>query len=150
MRFLVDVNHFGRCKAIEMSGCCSAIGTYVSAIKEIATFQVGGKIFSHGNYIQSVAGRTEYCADLGGSGFESVKVISAVVENYTRKSAVDAVIDIVTKFAVPNCFADDGRYGGSSRCYYKSSWLGNNFYIRWKESFQFRINPFRQFAERLC
>ena len=94
-RSAVEVDNLGGWKTVEIGRCRSAIGTDVSAVEEVVTLQVNGEFFRHRNNVQPVTGRTKHSADLGRPCFESVKVILTVVENYTGKSVIDAVIDVI-------------------------------------------------------
>ena len=87
--------HRGGRKAVEVGRGCAAVSAYVFAGKQVATLQLGGQFFCHGNNIQAVAGRAEYRAYLGRPGFEGIKMILAVVENDAGKRVVNAVINVI-------------------------------------------------------
>ena len=72
-----------------------AVGADVAGVEQLAAFQVGRKLRGHRNHVNRVTGRAEHGANLGRSFFERVKVILTVVEDYSGKSVIDPVIDVI-------------------------------------------------------
>ena len=70
-----------------------------------------------------------------------------MVEDNAAESVINAVIDVVTRLAVANSFADDRSDGCRSSCHEEPSGLGEDLDFLGKKAIDFSVYFLRQRAE---
>src|SRR5262249_52955989 len=135
LRSLVDMHHRRRRKAIEMRTAGRGVGADVLAVEVFAQVEVR-KLLGQADRVEGVAGGAEDGADLRGTLFEALEMVLAVVEDDPAEGVVDAVIEVVTEFAAPDCLADDLDQGRGRGGHEEAPRFGKDLDRVWKEPVQ--------------